>query len=157
MQSVMFNITIKILKEFIKGVFVDRGKEVSITKEYVDNLDIRTPSYYQLLGNLSGGNQQKAILARWLCMKPRLVIMDEPTRGIDVGAKREIEDLIRQMAGEGISVLLISSEFDELIRNCDRIEVIRDGVNMKTLTGDGISENNIIRAIADSGAAENEA
>jgi ABC-type sugar transport system ATPase subunit len=90
-------------------------------------------------------------------MKPRLVIMDEPTRGIDVGAKREIEDLIRRMAGEGISVLLISSEFDELIRNCDRIEVIRDGTNMKTLTGDEITENNIIRAIASSGAAVNEA
>ena len=108
----------------------------------------------QAISNLSGGNQQKVLLARWLCTKPRLIILDEPTRGIDVGAKREIEDLIQKIALEGISVLLISSEFDELIRNCHRVEVIRDGRNVHTLRGEEITEANIMQAIAQGTAKE---
>ncbi|MDR0651935.1 MAG: sugar ABC transporter ATP-binding protein [Synergistaceae bacterium] len=156
-MSVKDNISIASLRQVSRFGVLFKSRQADIADQYISKLKIKTPDREHSIMNLSGGNQQKAILARWLCMKPRLVIMDEPTRGIDVGAKREIEDLIRQMAGEGISVLLISSEFDELIRNCDRIEVIRDGTNMKTLTGDEINENNIIRAIAGSGAAENEA
>jgi ABC-type sugar transport system ATPase subunit len=156
-MSVKDNISIASLNQVSRFGVLFKSKQANIADQYISKLKIKTPDREHAIMNLSGGNQQKAILARWLCMKPRLVIMDEPTRGIDVGAKREIEDLIRQMAGEGISVLLISSEFDELIRNCDRIEVIRDGANMKTLTGDEISENNIIRAIAGSGATGNEA
>jgi ABC-type sugar transport system ATPase subunit len=126
------------------------SKENKIADKYIELLKIKTPGKEQSIMHLSGGNQQKAILARWLSLNPRFVIMDEPTRGIDVGAKREIENLIRQMAGQGISILFISSEFEELIRNCDRIEVIREGINMKTLTGTEITEENIIHAIAGS-------
>jgi ABC-type sugar transport system ATPase subunit len=156
-MSVKDNISIASLKQVSRFGVIFKSKQAEIADQYINKLKIKTPGREHSIMNLSGGNQQKAILARWLCMKPRLVIMDEPTRGIDVGAKREIEDIIRQMAGEGISVLLISSEFDELIRNCDRIEVIRDGANMKTLVGDDISENNIIRAIAGSGAEARDA
>jgi ABC-type sugar transport system ATPase subunit len=146
--SVKDNILIANLDKTSRFGVIAKSRQNAVVDEYIQTLKIKTPSREQSVMNLSGGNQQKAILARWLCLKPRLVIMDEPTRGIDIGAKREIEALIRRMAGEGISVLFISSEFEELIRNCDRVEVIREGANMKTLTGPDITETNIIRSIA---------
>jgi ABC-type sugar transport system ATPase subunit len=149
------NILIANLKQTSRFGVISKSKQNELVDLYIDTLKIKTPNREQTIMNLSGGNQQKAILARWLCLRPSLVIMDEPTRGIDVGAKREIEGLIRRMADDGISILLISSEFEELIRNCDRIEVIREGLNMKTLTGQEISEENIISAIAGSGSRSN--
>ncbi|MDR1965804.1 MAG: sugar ABC transporter ATP-binding protein [Synergistaceae bacterium] len=154
--SVRENILIASLKKVSRFGIISKSKQNEVADQYIDKLKIKTPGREQSMMNLSGGNQQKAILARWLCVKPQLVIMDEPTRGIDIGAKREIEGLIRQMAEDGISVLLISSEFEELVRNCDRIEVIRDGANMKTLVGPQISEEGIIRAIAGSDAPRDE-
>jgi ABC-type sugar transport system ATPase subunit len=151
--SVKDNILIANLNKTSRFGILVKSRQNAMVDEYIQTLKIKTPSREQNIMNLSGGNQQKAILARWLCLKPRLVIMDEPTRGIDIGAKREIEALIRHMAEEGISILFISSEFEELIRNCDRIEVIREGVNMKTLTGADITEKNIIHSIADAGTA----
>jgi ABC-type sugar transport system ATPase subunit len=152
--SVKDNILIANLSKTSRFGILAKARQNAIVDEYIEALKIKTPSREQNIMNLSGGNQQKAILARWLCLKPRLVIMDEPTRGIDIGAKREIEALIRRMAEDGISILFISSEFEELIRNCDRIEVIREGANMKTLTGADITEKNIILSIAGAGAAE---
>jgi ABC-type sugar transport system ATPase subunit len=152
--SVKENILIANLNKTSRFGILAKSRQNAMVDEYIQTLKIKTPSREQSIMNLSGGNQQKTILARWLCLKPRLVIMDEPTRGIDIGAKREIEALIRHMAEEGISILFISSEFEELIRNCDRIEVIREGINMKTLAGADITEKNIIHAIA--GAAEKE-
>ena len=98
--------------------------------------------------SLSGGNQQKVILARWLAGKPRLIILDEPTRGIDVGAKAEIEKLIQQLAREGISVLYISSEIEELVRGCDRIAVLREGSVFGELFGEEITSDNLLHMIA---------
>jgi ABC-type sugar transport system ATPase subunit len=154
--SVKDNILIANLNKTSRFGILVKSKQNTMVDEYIQTLKIKTPSREQNIMNLSGGNQQKTILARWLCLRPRLVIMDEPTRGIDIGAKREIEALIRRMAEGGISILFISSEFEELIRNCDRIEVIREGVNMKTLTGADITEQNIIRSIAGVGAARTE-
>jgi ABC-type sugar transport system ATPase subunit len=151
--SVRENIVIANLGGSSRFGVISKSRQNNIADQYINKLKIKTPGREQSIMNLSGGNQQKTILARWMSLKPQLVIMDEPTRGIDIGAKREIEDLIVQMASEGISVLLISSEFDELIRNCDRVEVIRDGQNMKSLAGDDINEQNIIRAIAGGDAA----
>jgi ABC-type sugar transport system ATPase subunit len=151
--SVKDNILIANLNKTSRFGILMKSRQNAMVDEYIQTLKIKTPSREQNIMNLSGGNQQKAILARWLCLKPQLVIMDEPTRGIDIGAKREIEALIRHMAEEGISILFISSEFEELIRNCDRIEVIREGVNMQTLTGADITEKNIIHSIAGVGAA----
>ena len=107
----------------------------------------------QPIRNLSGGNQQKVLLARWLCMDPKLVIMDEPTRGIDVGAKAEIEALIQELASTGISRLMISSEIPELERNCDRVVVMREGVKLGELIGDNINQDAVMVTIA-SGAGE---
>jgi ABC-type sugar transport system ATPase subunit len=151
--SVKDNISIANLNRTSRFGVIVKSRQNAMVDEYIQTLKIKTPSREQNIMNLSGGNQQKAILARWLCLKPRLVIMDEPTRGIDIGAKREIEALIRSMAESGISVLFISSEFEELIRNCDRVEVIREGANVKTLAGSDITEKNIIRSIAGAGAA----
>ena len=100
---------------------------------------------------LSGGNQQKALVARWLCMDTKLIIFDEPTRGIDVGAKGEIEKLIQKLAADGLSVIYISSEFEELVRGCDRILVLYEGHVVEELTGDAISSENISSAIAAGG------
>ena len=116
------------------------------------SLNIKCYSVDQGITELSGGNQQKVLLARWIATRPRLIILDEPTRGIDVGAKKEVEDLIKEIADTGISVLLISSELSELVRGCDRIFVLRDGTVRGMLNRDEISEENIMKWIANSPA-----
>ena len=128
---------------------ISRKKQEAVAREFIGKIRIKVSSPEQEIASLSGGNQQKVILGRWLNTNPDFVILDEPTRGIDVGAKKEIEGLIHQMAAQGISILLISSEFEELVRNCDRVEVIRDGINTGTLSGEEITEENIMRAIAE--------
>ncbi|MDO4548957.1 MAG: ATP-binding cassette domain-containing protein, partial [Clostridia bacterium] len=117
-------------------------------RTYIDKLSIKTPSLEQQVRFLSGGNQQKVILARWLAANPKLIILDEPTRGIDVGAKQEIEKLILSFANRGISVIYITSEIPELIRNCDRVIVFKDGISVGELVGNEISEDNIMATIA---------
>ena len=147
-MSVRDNMLIACMKKVNRHGVVSMKRQRELVQKYIDAVRIKTPSMEQNIGNLSGGNQQKVVFARWLCMNPELIILDEPTRGIDVGAKKEIEELIRGIADQGISVLLISSEFEELVRNSDRIVVIRDGKNISELTGDGITEQNIMKALA---------
>ena len=147
-MSVKENMTITALPLISKFGVVNRRKQKEIVDKYIESIRIRTPSPDQLICNLSGGNQQKVLLGRWLSMNPRLIILDEPTRGIDVGAKAEIETLIKQFSENGISVLYISSELEELIRNCYRVVVIRDGENSAELRGDEITEANIMKYIA---------
>ena len=120
-----------------------------MTKEYIGKIRIKASSELQMIKNLSGGNQQKVILSRWIATNPKVLIMDEPTRGIDVGAKAEIEKLIRELAEQGMSIILISSEMMELVRNCDRVVVLRDGKVRGTLTGKEISEENMMKTIAE--------
>ena len=130
-QNVKFNTTIKVLGEFIKGIFVNNLKEEQITSEYIDKMSIKTPSSLQTVGNLSGGNQQKVVIGRWLATKPRILILDEPTRGVDVGAKAEIYAIMNDLALQGISIIMISSELPEVINMSDRIVVMAHG----TITG----------------------
>ena len=111
-MNVMDNLTMPILDKLNGTGLLNRSKQTEITNEYIDKMSIKTPNMFAKIKDLSGGNQQKVILSRWLATKPDLIILDEPTRGIDVGAKGEIEELIKQIAAEGISVL-ISSELDE--------------------------------------------
>ncbi|MBM7845713.1 sugar ABC transporter ATP-binding protein [Herpetosiphon giganteus] len=106
--------------------FIGRQKQTEIAEKYIKLLGIRTPSPDQLVKNLSGGNQQKVILARWLVTQPRLLILDEPTRGIDVGAKAEIQKLVLELVKDGMSIVFISSELEEVVRISDRIVVLRD-------------------------------
>ena len=147
--SVEENMTIAMLPKLQKHGFIDFKKQKELAKRYVELFNIKTPSLSQKIRNLSGGNQQKVLLARWMCMNPKLMILDEPTRGIDVGAKEEIEKLIQGLSAEGISVLMISSELSELARNCHRVVVLRDGKVRGEIEGDAIFEDSIMTLIAE--------
>jgi len=115
------------LNNFIKGIFVNNDKEDNITQKYIDMMATKTPSQEQIIGNLSGGNQQKVMIGRWLATSPKILILDEPTRGIDVGAKSEIYTIMNQLAKEGMSIIMISSELPEIINMSDRIYVMCGG------------------------------
>lgn len=152
--SVKENLTIALLPKISKFGFVNKKEQDRIVKQYIERLKIKTPTPEQAICNLSGGNQQKVLLARWMCMNPKLIIMDEPTRGIDVGAKAEIEQLIQELSDNGISVLMISSEIAELERNCDRIVVMREGKKIDELVGDSISYEKVMETIAKGSSRE---
>ena len=123
-------------------------KQQEISQKYIDLLKIKTPSMEQKIDNFSGGNQQKVIFARWLATNPQLLILDEPTRGIDIGAKSEITELILALAKEGMTILFISSELPEVVKCCDRVIVLRDRNIIGELDGDEIEESNIMKTIA---------
>lgn len=142
-QSVRFNSTIEVLKKFIKGIMVDKQKEDEITQKYIDLMSTKTPSREQLVSKLSGGNQQKVMIGRWLATDPKILILDEPTRGVDVGAKSEIYGIMNQLVASGISIIMISSEMPEVINMSDRIYVMADGrvtgsLDYKEVTQEGI-------------------
>jgi monosaccharide-transporting ATPase len=151
-MSVRENMTIASLKNFSKFGFISRNKQNDIVNQYIERLGIKTPNADQSIKNLSGGNQQKVLLARWLITNPKLLILDEPTRGIDVGAKAEIHALIDELSKSGLSILMISSEFDELVQNSDRIVVLRDGRSVGELQGEERNERRIMKVIAESSA-----
>ncbi|MGB2824364.1 MAG: sugar ABC transporter ATP-binding protein [Phycisphaerae bacterium] len=125
-----------------------RKRQVEIAERFIRALDIKTPGVEQAADNLSGGNQQKVLLARWLATEPRLLILDEPTRGIDVGAKAEIEKLIARLRADGLAILFISSELDEVVRSSQRVVVLRDRAKVGELVAGQISEQAIMRTIA---------
>jgi inositol transport system ATP-binding protein len=125
--NVASNIGMGKLGEMVRPLFIHWGKVYNLANDFIKRLDIRTPSADQLVGNLSGGNQQKVIIARWLSLNPKVLILDEPTRGIDVGAKSEIYRLIHRLAGQGMGILMVSSELPELLGVCDRILVMHEG------------------------------
>lgn len=127
-----------------------RSEQVEVSKNYIAALNIKTPSTETPIAHLSGGNQQKLLLARWLAMQPKLIILDEPTRGIDIGAKAEVEKLVHRLRQDGLAVLFISSELDEIVHNCDRVAVLRDRHKIGELQGADIDANRIMRAIAKS-------
>ena len=127
---------------------IPRAEQNRLADDYIRKLDIRTSDREKPIGELSGGNQQKAVLARWLAMNPRFLILDEPTRGIDVGAHAEILRLIEELTAQGMSVLIISSEIDELVAVADRVIVLRDRRHVAELTGAEVTGDRIMRAIA---------
>ncbi len=152
--SVKENMTIALLPKLNRFGFVKFKEQDEIVRHYIERLKIKTPTPEQQICNLSGGNQQKVLLARWMCMNPKLIILDEPTRGIDVGAKAEIEDLIQELSKSGISILMISSEIAELERNCDRIIVMREGKVTRELVDKEIHQDKIMEAIAKGSESE---
>lgn len=115
------------LEKYMKGLFIDKKTEKQVSQEYVDSLATKTPSVNQLVVNLSGGNQQKVVIAKWLVRNCDILIFDEPTRGIDVGAKNEIYKLMNKLAEDGKSIIMISSEMTEILRMSDRIVVMCEG------------------------------
>lgn len=146
-MSVKENLTLPYINKISKFGFINTNLENKIVKEYIEKFQIKVPDMNHKIKNLSGGNQQKVILARWISNDSNLIIMDEPTRGIDIGAKREIEKLIKNMTDSGKSILMISSEMEEMVRNCDRTYVMVDGKVISELIGDEITEKNIIDAM----------
>ena len=126
-MSIKFNETIKVLTEFIGGFRVNAQRENEIADKYMKELSVRAPGTYTLVGNLSGGNQQKVVIASWLATKPRILILDEPTRGIDIGAKTEIYAIMNELAKNGVSIIMVSSELPEIIGMSDRVIVMRSG------------------------------
>jgi len=146
--SVRENIIIALQTKY--GVFkrLVRKEMEKYAEEYITRLNIKTPSSETPIKSLSGGNQQKVILARWLLTSPEFMILDEPTRGIDVGTKTEIQKLILKLAGQGKSVAFISSELDEMLRTCSRMVVMRDRNKIGELTGQDVNQEKIMRTIA---------
>jgi monosaccharide-transporting ATPase len=128
--------------------YIPMKRQLAIADELIKSLAIKTPSSANTAGQLSGGNQQKLMLARWLATNPILLILDEPTRGIDVGAKLEIMELILNLSKQGMAVIFISSEFEEVIRCCSRIAVLKDKAKIAELEGENMTENSIMRTIA---------
>ena len=126
-QDVKQNITLANLQEIAKRGVVDGNAEVKVANEYRVSLNVKTPSVEQKVGNLSGGNQQKVSLGKWLFVKPDILILDEPTRGIDVGAKFEIYTLMNGLVEQGMSIIMISSELPEVLGMSDRVYVVSAG------------------------------
>ena len=139
-----------------KGMFklLTKKEQEEFTDKYIELLQIKTASREIPVKQLSGGNQQKVILGRWLLTNPDFIILDEPTRGIDVGTKTEIQKLVLKLAEEGTSVMFISSEVEEMIRTCSRMAVLRDGWKVGELNENELSQEGIMKAIAGGGSDE---
>jgi putative multiple sugar transport system ATP-binding protein len=146
-DTVKENTTLAKLKKIARGNIIDEHEEILAAEEYRKKLNIKTPSILQLAENLSGGNQQKVVLAKWLFSDPKILILDEPTRGIDVGAKHEIYTIINALAAGGIACLLISSEMPEIIGMSDRIYVMSEGRITAELEGKTATQEEIMRHI----------
>lgn len=126
--GVRTNISVTVLKQLEQnGLFLNRKKEKALARDYIGQLNIKTNSQETLSRNLSGGNQQKIVIAKWLAKGPKVLLLDEPTRGIDVGAKSEIYKLIRELAATGVGVIVVSSEIPEVLALADRVLVMCEG------------------------------
>jgi ribose transport system ATP-binding protein len=147
-MSVRENLTLALLPKLTRAGVVDENRQREIVDRFIKRLGIKTSGPEQKIRELSGGNQQKVLLARWLCMDPKLLILDEPTRGIDVGAKAEIQSLIKELAEQGLGVLMISSELEEIIEGANRVFVLREGQTVADLPHDEVSEPRIMSAMA---------
>jgi galactofuranose transport system ATP-binding protein len=147
-MSVRENMTLALLPALSRSGIVDEARQRAVVDRFIKEIGVKCASPEQPIRQLSGGNQQKVLLARWLCMNPTLLIFDEPTRGIDVGAKAEIQKLIRRLAEEGLGVLMISSELEEIVEGADRVFVLRDGKTVAELEHDQVSESVVMDAMA---------
>ncbi len=144
-QDIKYNITLAVMEQFIKGARIDYRKEDDIARSFYGKLDVRASGLSQLVQNLSGGNQQKIVLSKCLATDPKVLILDEPTRGIDIGAKVAIYELIAELASQGIGIIMISSEMPEVINMSTRMYVMREGRITGSLEGDDISEEQVLK------------
>lgn len=143
-QDIRYNTTIANLQELVNRLSIDANKEIKIANDYKDSIGIKAPSIEQKVGNLSGGNQQKVQLAKWMFVEPTVLILDEPTRGIDVGAKLEIYTLMNRLVEEGMSIIMISSELPEVLGMSDRLYVMSEGKITGELTAEEASEEKVM-------------
>ncbi len=143
-QDIRFNSTIQVLKLFIKGIFYNSTKEKDITQKYIDMMKTKTPYQEEIINNLSGGNQQKVMIGRWLATNPKILILDEPTRGVDIGAKSEIYSIMNELVKDGVSIIMISSELPEIINMSDRIYVVSQGKVTGLLDHNNVTQEKIM-------------
>jgi galactofuranose transport system ATP-binding protein len=153
-MSVRDNIGLAALPQLTRAGLVSRKRIDAIVSTFMTRLRIKASGPNQKVGELSGGNQQKVLLARLLCLNPRVLLLDEPTRGIDVGAKAEVQALIAELAEQGLAVVLISSELEEVVEGSDTVVVLRDGAQLGTLVGADIQEEKIMDLIADAASQQ---
>jgi putative multiple sugar transport system ATP-binding protein len=146
-EEIKDNITLANLEAISDGGIINEPKELTVTRGYRDKLSIKCSSIRQLALNLSGGNQQKVVLSKWLFANPEILILDEPTPGIDVGAKYEIYTIINQLASEGKGIIFISSELPEILGVCDRIYVMRDGKIVGEMPASEASQEKVMKYI----------
>jgi ribose transport system ATP-binding protein len=139
------NITLPALLRYASAGLVARVREQKVATEMCGKLNIKAPSVEAKVANLSGGNQQKVVLAKWLSLNPKVLIFDEPTRGIDVGAKAEIYQLMRNLAESGVAIMMISSDMEEILGESDRVAVMHEGAITGILERDQCSEEAIMR------------
>ena len=144
-QDIRYNITLANLDALVQGVIIDENKEIVVANRYKDEINIKAPSIEQKTVNLSGGNQQKVQIAKWLFVAPKVLILDEPTRGIDVGAKYEIYSLMNKMVEEGMSIIMISSELPEVLGMSDRLYVMSEGHITGELDGAEATEEKVMK------------
>jgi putative multiple sugar transport system ATP-binding protein len=150
MQDIKGNIPLANYSKLVKKLFIDDNQEVHVAKDFTKKLNIKSSSILQKTGNLSGGNQQKVVLSKWIFTEPDILILDEPTRGIDVGAKYEIYTIIQKLADEGKTILVISSEMPEILGICDRIYVMNEGRIVGEQNGKEASQESIMKCIMQS-------
>jgi len=143
-MSVAANVSLPDLRAVSKGYLIDSHAERRLAEHYVGQLRVKTSSTRATVDSLSGGNQQKIALARWLATKPAVLILDEPTQGVDVGAKSEIHELMEQLAAKGLAIIMISSELPELLGMSDRIAVMRGGTIAGTLSREEATEQSVL-------------
>lgn len=144
-MTIKHNVAMADLSALSTRGIIDDQKECALANEFIEALKIKTPTRDQLVNNLSGGNQQKVAIAKWCARNPKVLMLDEPTRGVDVGAKFEIYSLIRNLAKSGMSVIVVSSEIPELLGLCHRVKVMRDGMLCGDLHGDNLTPENIVK------------
>ncbi|KKC32470.1 sugar ABC transporter ATP-binding protein [Devosia psychrophila] len=148
-MSVAENMMLALMPKLAKSGIIDEARQRVVVEKFIKALSIKCSGPNQKIRELSGGNQQKVLLGRWLATEPRLLILDEPTRGIDVGAKGEIQALIKSLADDGLAVLMISSELEEVIEGADRVFVLREGLTVSEMTRAEASEDAIMAAMAE--------
>ncbi|MEU0860328.1 sugar ABC transporter ATP-binding protein [Streptomyces griseofuscus] len=153
--SVRENISLALLPRLARAGVVSGARQDEIVRFFMERLRIKAAGPDQKVSDLSGGNQQKVLLARWLCLDPKVLLLDEPTRGIDVGAKAEVQALIDELAEQGIGVLLISSDLEELIEGSDRLVVLKDGRAVGHLRGEDVTEQTVLDTLAAAPSSEN--
>ena len=145
-MSVRENLTIAGLSKMMRHVVIDGRREGARVDELVERLNIRIGNVRDAVASLSGGNQQKVVIAKWLVTDAKILLLMDPTRGIDVGTKQELYVLMRQLADEGATILFYTSDYDELVGMCDRVFILYQGAVQHVFAGDEISERNIVRA-----------
>jgi len=147
--SVRENIVLAALPRLSVAGVVSKRKQREIVDTFMRRLRIKAASPEQRVSELSGGNQQKVMLARWLAMSPKVLLLDEPTRGIDVGAKAEVQALVDELAAQGLGIVMVSSDLEELVEGADRVVVLREGASVAELTGDQVTVDGVMAVIAD--------